>query len=342
MTESLADIGESGLIERIAKEAFTSPDMALRFQDDAALWQHGDGWLIASTDALVEDVDFRLHTFSWEDIGWKALAVNLSDIAAMGGEPHGAFVTLCLPAGIDVADVTAFYRGMSQLAAETQTPIVGGDLSSSRHVVVSVTVVGEVDSQECVLRRSAARPGDQIAVTGVLGSASAGLRLLETVESGMEEIAERFVAAQRRPVPRLRAGRALVAAGVRCGMDISDGLAADLRKLCAASGVSAEIMLPQVPTDPDLPTVFGDSFRTQAIAGGEDFELLFTASQATMQRARDLLESAAQVKTTVIGSVVPAGSRTVAICDENGDLAPASADGFDHFTAPKNALADRQ
>lgn len=341
MTESLADIGEFGLIECIAKEAFTSPDMALRFQDDAALWQHGGGWLIATTDALVEDVDFRLHTFSWEDIGWKALAVNLSDIAAMGGDPRGAFVTLCLPVGVDVADVAAFYRGMSQLAAETQTPIVGGDLSSSGHVVVNVAVIGEVDSQERVLRRSAARPGDQIAVTGVLGSARAGFTLLEQEEGGKGGIAERFIAAQRRPVPRLCAGRALVAAGVRCGMDISDGLAVDLHKLCAASGVSAEIMLPRIPTDPELPAVLGDSFRTQAVTGGEDFELLFTAPKAIMRRARRLLESEAQVETTVVGSIVPAQSRTVAIRDERGDVVPAPADGFDHFAVPTNALAGR-
>ena len=164
MAETLEDIGELGLIGRIAEKVFTSPDMALGFQDDAALWRQGEGWIIATTDALVEDVDFRLRTFSWEDIGWKALAVNLSDIAAMGGVPRGALVTLCLPTGCKTADVSAFYRGMSLLAEEAETPIVGGDLSSSAQVTINVAVIGEVESRERTLRRSTAQVGDQVAV----------------------------------------------------------------------------------------------------------------------------------------------------------------------------------
>ena len=207
MTVTLGEIGEFGIIGHIAKEAFTAPDEALGFQDDAAMWQQGDGWLIATTDALVEDVDFRLNTFSWEDIGWKALAVNLSDIAAMGGVPRGAFVTLCLPAEIEAADVLAFYKGMAPLAQEAQAPILGGDLSSSKQVVVSVTVFGEVASQERVLQRATARVGDQIAVTGVLGNSAAGLALLEGGQNENTGHAARFILAQRRPSRGCAKGR---------------------------------------------------------------------------------------------------------------------------------------
>lgn len=333
MTVTLEKIGELGLIERIARSAFTSPDMALGLQDDAALWQQGDCWLIATTDALVEDVDFRLRTFSWEDIGWKALAANLSDVAAMGGTPRGALVTLCLPADCSAADVTALYAGMAPLARESRTPILGGDLSSSDKIVVSITVLGEVESRERVLQRTTAQVGDQIAVTGVLGNSAAGLVLLEEGQTDIEDCAARFISAQRRPVPRLSEGRALLDTGVRCGMDISDGLVADLQKLCFASDVSAEIVLERVPADPELSLVFGDSYRSQAIGGGEDFELLFVAPPQTMQRAQDALKKEALTQATVIGKIVAGPGGDVTVRDERGDVVPISRKGFDHFGA---------
>lgn len=339
MTVTLRNIGELGLIDRIAKSAHTTPNMALGLRDDAALWQQGDGWLIATTDALVEDVDFRLRTFSWEDVGWKALAANLSDIAAMGGVPRGALVTLCLPPDTKAADVAALYEGMAPLARETRTPILGGDLSSSKQTVVSVTVIGEVESRERVLQRTTARVGDQIAVTGVLGSAAAGLALLEGGVIERQDAADRFIAAQRRPVPRLREGQALLEAGVRCGMDISDGLVADLQKLCAASGVKAEMLLGNIPADPELRLVFAESFLSHAASGGEDFELLFVAPPETMRRAQSLLNANALEQATVIGTIVAGQSGAVAVLDERGEIVPFSQKGFDHFSAVGNSPA---
>lgn len=339
MTVTLGKIGELGLIARIARSAFTSPDMALGLQDDAALWQQGDSWLIATTDALVEDVDFRLRTFSWEDIGWKALAANLSDIAAMGGTPRGVLVTLCLPADCKAADVSAFYAGMAPLAREARAPILGGDLSSSDKIVVCVTVIGVVESRERVLQRTTAQVGDQIAVTGVLGSSVAGLALLESGQTEIGDHAARYISAQRRPIPRLREGRAILDAAVRCGMDISDGLVEDLQKLCSASGVSAEVMLESIPTDPDLPLVFGESFRKRAISGGEDFELLFVAPQETMRQAQGCLKNKALEQSTVIGTVVAGQSGDVTVRDERGDVVPISRKGFDHFGADGSTLA---
>lgn len=333
MNVTLGNIGELGLIDRIAKSAYTLPNIVPGFQDDAAVWQQGDGWLVGTTDALVEDVDFRLRTFSWQDIGWKALAANLSDIAAMGGMPRGALVTLCLPAACNAANVTALYEGMAPLAQETQTPVLGGDLSSSEQIVISIAVIGEVESRERVLRRTTAQAGDLIAVTGVLGNAAAGLALLERGEVTGQDHAARYIAAQRRPVPRLREGQALIEAGVRCGMDISDGLVADLQKLCAASGVKAEVMLESIPTDPDLPLVFGDEFRSHAMGGGEDFELLFVAPPETMQRAQGLLKANGLEQSTVIGTIVAGQSGDITVRDKRGDAVPVSRKGFDHFNA---------
>lgn len=331
MAETLREIGELGLIGRIAESAYTSPSMALGFLDDAALWQQGDGWVIATADALVEDVDFRLRTFSWEDIGWKALAVNLSDIAAMGGVPRGAIVSLCLPETIEAACVSALYDGMSCLASKAQCPVVGGDLSSSGQVMINVTIIGAVKSAERVLRRSSACVGDLIAVTGVLGNATAGLAMLEGGAESREQYGERFIAAQRRPVPRLAEGQALVEAGVRCGMDISDGLAVDLQKLCKASGVSAEVSLSRIPIDPMLHLALGESHRTQAVTGGEDFELLFTAPQKTMHRAQSMLASKGLERCTVIGRIEAGASGDVIVRDERGAAVPMSHKGFDHF-----------
>ncbi len=339
MTVTLADIGELGLIDRIAKSAYSSQETALGLRDDAALWQQGEEWLIATTDALVEDVDFRLRTFSWEDIGWKALAVNLSDIAAMGGVPRGALVTLCLPAACEAAHVTALYNGMTPLARETRTPVLGGDLSSGKQIVVSLTVFGEVESRECVLQRTTAQVGDLIAVTGTLGNAAAGLALLEGRTTEDNEYTARFIAAQRRPSPRLREGQALLEAGVRCAMDISDGLVADLHKLCAASGVQVEIMLEKIPTDPDLPSVLGDSYRSRAMGGGEDFELLFVAPPETMHRAQELFKANKLEQSTVIGTVVSGRSETIAVRDERGVVVPISGMGYDHFGAVESTLA---
>ena len=339
MAVKLADIGEFGLIEQIARSVYTSADMALDFQDDAALLtlppksRRSTGGLIATTDALVEDVDFRLRTFGWEDIGWKALAVNLSDVAAMGGRPRGALVTLCLPPACQAADVAAFYRGMSTLAEAASAPIIGGDLSASARVMASVTVIGEVESDERVLRRAAARVGDQVAVTGALGSAAAGLALLERGEIAREPHAARFIAAQRRPLPRLREGQALVAAGVRCGMDVSDSLAADLRKLCAASGVAAEIRLADVPTDAALPAVLGGGYRAQALTGGEDFELLFTAPPDVMKRAQQTLANAGLIGSTVIGTIIAGQAGTLTVRDERGVAVAVPHEGYDHFGA---------
>lgn len=331
MAETLREIGELGLIGRIAESAFTSPKVALGFQDDAALWQQGDAWVIATADALMEDVDFRLRTFSWEDIGWKALAANLSDIAAMGGVPRAAIVTLCLPEGCEAASVPALYDGMSLLAEEAQCPIVGGDLSASAQVMINITVLGAVESEERVLRRASARAGDLIAVTGVLGSAAAGLALLERGADVKGEYVRRFITAQRRPVPRLAEGRALVQAGVQCGMDLSDGLTVDLEKLCKASGVSAEVSLSRIPTDPELPLALGETHRMQAIAGGEDFELLFTAPPDTMRRARDYLATEGLVQSTIIGKIQPGNSGEVIVRGSGGAAVPLSRKGFDHF-----------
>jgi len=282
-------------------------------------------------DAVVENVDFRFAWSSWEDIGWKALAINLSDMAAMGGRPQVALVTLCLPQASAVADVEAFYRGMGALAQQFETAVVGGDISSSSQVMVNVMLVGTVPSPEALLQRPRARNGDLVAVTGTIGSAAAGLALLEAGWAESHPHLLRFVQAQRRPVPRVREGQALVEAGVRCGMDVSDGLVADLEKLCQASGVSAEVELQKVPLDPSLAEALGDDYAMRAITGGEDFELLFTAPEPVMVRALAALESGKLTRGTVIGRVSLGAPGRVTVRGPRGEVLRVRNSGFDHF-----------
>jgi thiamine-monophosphate kinase len=331
MPTTLAEVGEFGLIARIMQWVSPGPTVAVGIGDDAAVWRSDKCWLVGTTDALVEDVDFRFAWSSWEDLGWKALAINLSDMAAMGGRPQVALVTLCLPQGCAVADIEAFYRGMGALARQFETTIVGGDISSSAQVMVNVTLIGSALSPEALLLRSQAQNGDLIAVTGVIGNAAAGLALLEAAPMELPPHLSRFVQAQRRPVPRVREGQTLVEAGVRCGIDVSDGLVADLEKLCQASGVSAELALDQVPVDPGLAEALGNNYRVRAITGGEDFELLFTAPESVMVRALEALQRAKLTCGTVIGRICAGAPGKVTVRGADGEMLGVSNRGFDHF-----------
>lgn len=233
----VSELGEFGLIDLLAKMISSSRDKQLAswrqlivgIGDDTAAW-HGDASTqLATTDSLIQDVHFTLDTISWKDLGWKALAVNLSDIAAMGGVPRYALVSLALPGDTEVEDVTALYQGMIELAQQFEVAIVGGDTSSAPLVAINITVLGSARSQDKhILTRSAAKPREKIAVTGDLGAAAAGLKILtEQLELDPEAVAclkEAFL----RPYPRIVEGQLLVEHGVKTAIDISDGLISDL------------------------------------------------------------------------------------------------------------------
>ena len=282
----VSELGEFGLIDLLAKMVKGSPvsqasrqQLILGIGDDAAAW-HGDASTqLATVDSFIQDVHFSLDTASWNEVGWKALAVNLSDIAAMGGIPAYALVSLDLPGHTEVEDVTAMYGGMVELAQQFGVVIAGGDTSSAPLVAITITVLGSTGSRsKNILTRSGAEPGEKVAVTGHLGAAAAGLEMLGGKLKLDSEAVTCLRKAFLRPYPRIAEGQLLVERGVKTAIDISDGLISDLKHICKSSQVGARIEVDRLPIEPVVRANFGDKSLELALSGGEDYELLFTAS----------------------------------------------------------------
>lgn len=332
------DIGEFGLIDRLiaalpADVRDRRDDVLIAAGDDAAVFRVPPGRVqIVTTDALIEDNHFRLDWTDWESLGHKALAVNVSDIAAMGGTPAIAVVTLGLRGDELVRDLEAMYRGMGELAGRHGVVVAGGDIVRvAAERMISVTVLGHADPDRLLLR-SAARAGDGIGVTGTIGASAAGIEILRDparFETSMT--ASRLVRAQLRPEPRVDAARLLVAHGVRVAMDLSDGLAGDLPKILTASGVSAEIEEERLPVIAAVRALLPDRWVELGLKGGEDYELLFTASPDRW----DALERDARqrgVTLTRIGTILPAGEEPeLFLRRASGERERLPVGAFDHF-----------
>ena len=329
---TVGDIGEVALIARLARrveEARLSPppgmDALLGIGDDAAAWRlDAPGVETATTDTMVEGVHFRRETSGWSDVGWKSWASNVSDIAAMGCEPQSGLVTLGLPMGLPVEAVDALYDGMLDACACYRTALLGGDIVSSPVVFVTVAMTGRCDGS--LLTRSVARAGDAVGVTGPLGASRGGLRLLEAGQAIDSPRRMELAAAHRRPMARPDVAQVLHRHGIRCAMDISDGLIADLGKLASAAGVAARIASGDVPAHPALRAEFGDEAMELAIAGGEDYELLFTGPSASVQAVICELKGGA-----VIGEIVEGEAGAVEVLDANGARMETGMIGWEHL-----------
>lgn len=332
----VSELGEFGLIKRLIQRLQSArggtdnapPGMRLLVDvgDDAAAWQMGDIIELFTTDTVVDGVHFTRQTMPWKDLGWKAMAANVSDIAAMGGLPTYALITLGLPKEAFVEEVDDLYEGFAEICAEYGVRIIGGDIVGSPVAFVTISLMGVTDRQP--LLRSAARPGDQVAVTGWLGASRGGLELLQRGGIDMTAAsAAALVGAHRRPRPRIEAGRALSKAGVRAAMDVSDGLLDDLGKLCEASGLASVLHLESVPAHPALKEAFPEQCRAFALGGGEDYELLFTAPPRVMERALPLVAAGA----TVIGEVVEGTPGSVTLLGADGRPVALPDGGWDHF-----------
>ncbi len=328
---TLRDLGEFGAIHRLSQRALSgrpnvaASELLVDIGDDTAAWRAGGLVHLWTTDTMVEEVHFIIgRTASWEDVGWKIMAVNLSDIASMGGDPTYALATLGMPSDTSMDDLDMMYKGMTDLASGCGVSIIGGDMVGTEKAFVTIGLLGTCEREPMV--RSAAKPGDLIAVTGDLGSSAGGLKLM-LGESAADQNAYEFLAtAHRRPSPRLEEGRALAAAGVRAAMDISDGLMDDLGKLCQASGVAARIEAATVPASTHLKTAFPDDYVALALSGGEDCQLLFTAPEETMGQAISRIPGI-----SVIGEIVEGAPGHVSAIGADGKEIEMDSGGWDHY-----------
>lgn len=334
---SAARASESGVVATIRRLATGGPRAGVRHgigDDCAVLTPTPSAALVATTDMLLEDVHFRRRWAEPADIGWKALAVNLSDIASMGATPRWALVALACPETTEDEEVEAFFEGLLALATLHDVTVVGGDTSASTGGwLVNVTLLGETTHPPAL--RSAAQPGDIVAVTGPLGRAAAGLAVLEAPQAppGIDTAAlAGLTGAHLRPHPRVAEGRWLASSGlVNAMMDLSDGLATDLGRLVTESRVGARIEVERVPVDVDTRRI-GDALGTDPLAwatgGGEDYELLLTCRAAAFERLAEGLAASAGCRPTAIGQIVAAG--TVQYVDGRGREIAVQG-GFEHF-----------
>lgn len=333
----VSELGEFGLIDMLAEMAGKGHNQQVNSQkqlvagigDDAAAWRTGATTELATVDSLVQGVHFTLDTTSWKALGWKAIAVNLSDIAAMGGDARYALVSLALPGDTEVAGVADLYRGMIELGNQFGVVIAGGDTSNAPIVVINVTIIGSLRDENKILTRSAARPGDRVAVTGYLGAAAAGLEILKQKLHLGPEAGDALKQAFLKPYPRIAEGKILAEQGVKAAIDISDGLISDLNHICRASQVGARIDAGLVPVHPAVTANFGDKSLELALSGGEDYELLFTANAAVIDR----VTAAASCPVTVIGEVT--AGEGVTLVDSDGKPVKSKKTGWQHF-APEN------
>ncbi len=299
----MSHTGEFELIGRISAKVKPSiPCGVTGIGDDCAVIPQKEGRdTLVTTDLLVEDRHFLLDDISPFDLGWKSAAVNISDIAAMGGRPESAFLSIALPGGTAPEWVEAFIEGFMELAGRYGVALLGGDTSASPDkLFINITLLGSCAHGSALLR-SGAVPGDLVCVTGTLGDSGAGLKLILDHSAAENPW---LIRRHYRPEPRVQEGIALAGVpGVHSMMDISDGIASDLRHILKASGVGAEVDLRQLPLSPELREICaakGWDAVELAICGGEDYELLLTVAPEAFEAA----SAASGCPLTAIGRIV--------------------------------------
>ena len=334
-TPTVASIGERALIDRIRERAGPPPaHVVIGIGHDAAALQPDRGALtVLTTDSLIEDVHFRRAWVSPDAIGHKALAVNLSDLAAMGALPRAALLSLALPPAFPLSDFDELVSGFLALANTARLPLIGGNITSSPGpLVVDATVVGSGHPRK-LLTRGGAQPGDELYVTGHVGGAAAGLAWL-TAGRDLEEATDEIrgaVERYARPMPRWRCG--IIAARTRAAsaaIDLSDGLAEAARQLAEASGFGVELDAASIPVDAGMRFWADDrglDAREAAVAGGEDYELLFAVAPRRRSRFLAAMRRCRDVAVTQVGIVTRPREAT---WRRDGTVAPLPR-GFRHL-----------
>ncbi len=338
---SIQDVGEFGLIDRMRAILGDSHDdrVVLGIGDDAAVIQGRDGlYDLVTTDALIEGVHFERSITPMRHLGFKAIAVNVSDIVAMNGRPRFAVVSVGIPHGVSVEMVESLYRGMRQACESYGLSIVGGDTTAARQMTISVAVIGEVEEHRVAFRRGAS-PGDLLCVTGDIGSAYAGLKILikerislQDADTNFHPDLDRFdyvVGRQLMPSARLDVIEKWQAAGFipRALIDVSDGLASEVNHICGNSSCGALLRRDSLPIHDQtesVATMFEDDSASFALFGGEDYELLFAARPGDFSLIDD-------GTVTVVG-LITESEEGMRIQDEEGYTSTLDPRGFQHFS----------
>jgi thiamine-monophosphate kinase len=322
-------IGEFGLIDLIKKRVFSKDKRVLvNIGDDAAVIKpSSDKLLIFTTDTLMEKVHFDLRYFTFEQVGWKAMVANLSDVAAMGGLPQFALVTIGIPKSISVENVISIYKGMTKVAKRYKCKIIGGDtLFSPRGMFISIALLGEVE-KNFLVKRSGAKKGDLICVTGDLGEAQAGLEFLKRYPRQKPT----FIRKHLTPFPRINEARTLVRyLKISSMIDISDGLSSELFHLTEESHLGAVIYEAKIPISPNCIKA-GDLLKRSpllwTLSSGEEYELLFTLGKKELSKLRKIKE---MVKVSVIGEMQDK-KEGVSLIETSGKKRKLRKSGFTHF-----------
>ena len=323
---TLRDIGEFGFIDRISKLLSTSPEVIEGVGDDCAVLHVGDRTLLVTCDLSIENVHFRRASAVPEDIGWKAAAAALSDIAAMGGVPQFLLTSVAAPAETDAEELESVSRGMIDVARHCGAVVVGGDVTRSTDgIVLDVMVIGEAPEGRYKLR-SGAKPGDMLAVTGWPGRSAAGL---EALEKGID--APALHRAHLHPEPRIREGQWLSARDdVHAMIDVSDGVIQDAAHLCERSGLGVAMTSASVAVDPELVTLCsetGRSIQDYVFTGGEAYELAFAIDPATCGETLAAFRDEFGLPVVILGEFSDAFEGVLI------DGEPPTEKGFEHFSS---------
>ena len=324
MPMQIKDLGEFGLIKALLRDQPPSEGVIVPAGDDAAVVEITPGMRIVYTcDCMVEDVHF-LSTAQGADVGFKLLASNISDIAAMGGRPRYAVITLVAPGETSVEWLQDVYRGLGECCALYGVALVGGDTSRGQNIMLNVALIGEIELGREMLRKNA-QAGDLVCVTGPLGGSAAGLRVVTGRVPRDFPAAPYVLTRHYRPCPRVEEGQTLAQLGCKCANDISDGLASEALEIAGASGVSIELIAKDIPTCPETQQIaeYCDEDPVDyALYGGEDYELVFCIAPNLLPKLRQFLPGASVVGTVKVG-------QGVTLLSAGGAISIANA--YSHF-----------
>ncbi len=332
----VSELGEFGLIDRLSRRlARYSDDVLVGVGDDVAVVRITDArYLLATCDVQVEGVHFLLNLSTPHQIGRKVAAVNLSDIAAMGGIPRHFLISLLLPKDTDVAFVDGLYDGLAEACQLYQVDIIGGNIARAEHIAIDISLLGDVAPDRLILR-SGAKPGDQVVVTGQLGDSAAGLRLL--VDSSLSlpnEQREALVRSHLLPIPRLK--EAAVIADLRTAtamIDLSDGLSSDIGHICEQSGVGVRLWENRLPISKSAQEVAAQTQTPAwqlALAGGEDYELCLTVAANAVESLMQQVTQITGTPMSVVGEIllIEQGRQLML---SNGQEVTLEPSGWEHF-----------